>query len=162
MEKNVIIHPVAAYTFSYLKNKEISEYRAAKDCGFSHVVFSHWKKGKKPSGDILDKLQAVYTDFNRSGNSSRKDFADIPYDPTEQESEIIRLRQMISLLQDENGRLKDSLYQKDSTILNLSTALGKDEGEIDAYLVDEEIGYQMMNLITIIQQGGFALDERKN
>jgi len=29
MEKNVIIHPVAAYTFSYLKNKKISEYRAA-------------------------------------------------------------------------------------------------------------------------------------
>jgi hypothetical protein len=162
MEKNVIIHPVAAYTFSYLKNKEISEYRAAKDCGFSHVVFSHWKKGKKPSGDILDKLQAVYTDFNRSGNSARKDFADIPYDPTEQESEIIRLRQMISLLQHENGRLKDSLYQKDSTILNLSTALGKDEGETEAYLADTEIGYQMMNLITIVQHGGFALNERKN
>ena len=40
--------------------------------------------------------------------------------------------------------------------------LGKDEGEIDAYLVDEEIGYQMMNLITIVQHGGFALNERKN
>jgi hypothetical protein len=41
---------------------------------------------------------------------------------------------------------------------SLIKVLGKDEGEIDAYLVDEEIGYQMMNLITIVQHGGFALN----
>jgi hypothetical protein len=62
----------------------------------------------------------------------------------------------------ENSLLKEYNNELKMEKGKLFDLLGKDESETEAYLVDEEIGYQMMNLITIVQHGGFALNERKN
>ena len=137
----------------------------AKELGIASSRIYNWKYGSSPSldnlGEIADKIPNI-------------DWNDIMYDNKAgelrstyvKESEIEkRLREMEQELEKTRSELQETkieLLETKKEKSKLFDLLGKDEGEIDAYLVDTEIGFQMMNLITIIQQGGFALDERKN
>ena len=154
MEKTVVIDPIASYIFSFLKSKDVTEYRIAKDCGFSHVVFSHWRKGKKPSGDILDKIQARYPDFDRNGGLKRGEYAEVPYSPAEQELEIIRLKK-------ENERLRNEIIEIKDEKRKLFDLLGKHEGDTNSLLVDTEKGIETMNWV-LYSISGIALKERMN
>ena len=117
------------------------------------------RKGVIPNLETLSLIKDKFPDFDLNwvaiGEVQENGLTRIKIEPTELEKKCKQLETENTLLKEYNNELK---MEKNK----LFDLLGKDEGEIDAYLVDEEIGYQMMNLITIIQHGGFALDERKN
>ena len=143
----------------------------AKKTGKKPQLFQGVRTGKRNAGMmVFQELLKAYDDFDetymlRGIKTMGKTYPKL----IDTENEIERLKNELALNQKmlaekEMSILlqKELLDRKEQVIENLSVALGKDEGEIDAYLVDTEIGFQMMNLITIIQHGGFALDERKN
>jgi len=75
---------------------------------------------------------------------------------------LVEILSQLEHVQSELITTKAELIEAKEERSSLIKVLGKDEGETDAYLVDTEVGFKLMNLMTIIQQGGFALGERNN
>jgi hypothetical protein len=137
----------------------------AKELGIASSRIYNWKYGSSPSldnlGEIADKIPNI-------------DWNDIMYDNKAgelrstyvKESEIEkRLREMEQELERTRNELQEAkieLLETKREKSKLFDLLGKDEGETDAYLVDTEVGFKLINLMTIIQQGGFAYSERNN
>jgi chromosome segregation ATPase len=137
----------------------------AKELGIASSRIYNWKYGSSPSldnlGEIADKIPNI-------------DWNDIMYDnksgelrstyvkETEIEKRLREMEQELEKTRSELQEAKIELLETKREKGKLFDLLGKDEGETDAYLVDTEVGFKLMNLMTIIQQGGFAYSERNN
>lgn len=133
--------------------------QVSKIVGLDRQVFHSLKtKDIYPSLPTLKKMHTVYPtlDIHWIGTGEKRE--GIVYPAIERKFIEMDYERLKLELQE----AKIELLQTKSEKVKLFDLLGKDEGETDAYLVDTEIGFKMMNLIRIIQQGGFALGERNN
>lgn len=165
MEKNKKVKESVSFDTSindrfleFFKKNNLNYSEASRLTGISDVTFGHIKNYRNlPSISTLltmrDAFQGKSMDY--PFNVEYVLLNKMQFNAVEVLTELEKVQKELIITKAELAEAKEERS-------SLIKVLGKDEGEIDAYLVDEEIGYQMMNLITIVQHGGFALNERKN
>lgn len=142
----------------------------AKKTGKKPQLFQGVRTGKRNAGMVVfQELLKAYDDFDEtymlrgiktSGRSYPK--------PTNTELEIEQLKKELEIkekaLAEKEAALlqqKELIDRKEQVIENLSTALGKHEGDTNSLLVDTEKGIETMNWV-LYSISGIALSERMN